>query len=251
MDHTSSSNEETLGLKASSGSKTGPDWMCLDKQNWGDLPLRAIQQTGIQQAASGHPSFWINQQEWRDPVLIPLPLCLLHIFFRQYGSVAFFLCSRWETLQGCSLKPALQRPDIHHPLFCPFLFYSIQSFFQCLNTNFVQTRQTSDVTLANQCATCQFSTIFHNGNVAPHNNLYLFFPINSQHLEPTHVRCRISLYSLISSSKTSAVFKHANKEVHVDKSPLCNWQRAVSPISEMIKDRCQKYWYSKCTEFCP
>lgn len=64
MDHTSSLKGENFGAESEQWvKKNGPDWMCLDKQNWKDLPLRAIQQTAIQQAASGHRSSWINEQE--------------------------------------------------------------------------------------------------------------------------------------------------------------------------------------------
>lgn len=88
MDHTFSLKEETPGLKVSIGSKTGPDWMFLDKQNQRDLPLRAIQQTSRQ--PPGTAAFELTSRNSEILFKLHSPLCLLHIFFHQYVSAAFF-----------------------------------------------------------------------------------------------------------------------------------------------------------------
>lgn len=168
MDHTSSSKEKTSGLKVSSGSKTRPDWMCLDKQNRRDLPLRAIQKTGIQQTASRYRSFWINQQKQGDPVLIPLPSLspsyfLLPIWFCSL----FFFCAPDGKLYRNVFSGLLYSDQTNVLLSPPSCFTFYQASFQYLNTIFLQTWQAGDVTPANQCPVCTFSTILHNGNVAP------------------------------------------------------------------------------------
>lgn len=156
MDHTSSSKEETSGLKVSSGSKTGPDWMCLDKRNrGGDLPLRAIQHSRVpSRQPRRNAAFELTSWNWKS--FNSTPFFVSFIF--SFANMVLQSFSRWEPVQECFLKPSLQWPDIHYPLLCAFLFYSVQSSFQCFNTIFVHAWQESDVTLANQCTTlCNLS----------------------------------------------------------------------------------------------
>lgn len=101
--------------------------MCLDKQNRRHLPLRAIQQTGSQPTAFRHCSFWINQQGYGDPVLIPLPplspsyflslIWLCSPFFTpvlQMGNCTGMFSQAFTTLTTDTPSPSLSLLVLHY-----------------------------------------------------------------------------------------------------------------------------------------
>lgn len=197
MDHTSSSKEETSGLKVSSGSKTGPDWMCLDKRNRGGIcPLEQYSIAGCP-ADSPKETQLLNWPAGTGRVLIPLPSL----------SPSYFLSPIWF----CSLFPD---GNLCRNVFSSLLYsdqtYTIPSFVPSCFTVYkapfsasTQSLSTLDRrVMSHLLISVQLCAIFHSRNVAP--------------LKKT---------------------KKENRNEHVNKLALSSHQNAISPIFHLPKPK--------------
>lgn len=193
--------------------------MCLDKQNRRHLPLRAIQQTGSPPTASRHCSFWINQQGYGNPVLIPLPSLSPSYFLSLIWLCSLFLllCCRWETVQECFLKPCLQLPHIRTP--SPSLSLLVLHDTKLLSLPQNQSLYRLDelvmshLLISVQLAHLAQSFTAEMLHLKKKKYLFPFFLMNSQHLEPAHSNpCELLKHTffLFFYLKMSAFFRIVN-----------------------------------------
>lgn len=173
MDHTPSPMEETPGPVSEQWVRTGPDRMCLDKQNQGGLNLKnntAEETVGRRTHRScGHN---ISSSRRNSKVFS------FHFSWELYLTdtvLYFFFCRRGDSTvvfsQVFSMVAYIYNAQyIHHPspfpLFLCLLSYGTQSSFQRVNRIFVQAWQAGDLTLANHCRTCLCFWILHSERAA-------------------------------------------------------------------------------------